>query len=152
MGRKKVKHMVGVSGWRKAQRRRKRSEREVKEEAVPMNERRMSRLLGKLLAILEKEDSSGNFRMLPMEGAAWAESYRKVISPLVDFSIIRQRINQFGYTQENMLKDLEQLYENTAKFNGPNHELAEMAKRFVVIAKKFNEDNKDVRAVGSCDV
>ena len=111
-----------------------------------MNERRMSRLLGKLLSILEKEDSGGNFRVLPMEGAAWAEPYRKAISPLVDFSIIRQRINQFGYTQDGMLKDLEQLYENTAKFNGADHELTGVAKRFVDTAKQFIEDNKDVKA------
>ena len=103
-------------------------------------------LLGKLLSILEKEDSGGNFRVLPMEGAAWAEPYRKAISPLVDFSIIRQRINQFGYTQDGMLKDLEQLYENTAKFNGADHELTGVAKRFVDTAKQFIEDNKDVRA------
>ena len=84
--------MVGVGVTDDGQRRRKRDEREVKEEVAPMNERRMSRLLGKLLSILEKEDSGGNFRVLPMEGAAWAEPYRKAISPLVDFSIIRQRI------------------------------------------------------------
>ena len=120
--------MVGVGVTDDGQRRRKRDEREVKEEVAPMNERRMSRLLGKLLSILEKEDSGGNFRVL------------------VDFSIIRQRINQFGYTQDGMLKDLEQLYENTAKFNGADHELTGVAKRFVDTAKQFVEDNKDVRA------
>ena len=143
--------MVGVGVRSDGQRRRKRDEREGKEEVAPMNERRMSRLLGKLLSILEKEDSGGNFRVLPMEGAAWAEPYRKAISPLVDFSIIRQRINQFGYTQDGMLKDLEQLYQNTVKFNTEEHDLAKTAQRFVIIAKQFIEEYSEVGVSQCCD-
>ena len=51
--------MVGVGVRSDGQRRRKRDEREVKEEVAPMNERRMSRLLGKLLSILENVSAMG---------------------------------------------------------------------------------------------
>lgn len=114
-----------------------------------MNGRHMSQLLGKLLRILEKVDAGGNFRVLPVPDAPWAEAYRKAINPLVDFSIIHRRINMFGYTQVSMLKDLEQLYQNTVKFNTEEHDLAKTAQRFVIIAKQFIEEKSDV-GVGQC--
>ena len=117
-----------------------------------MNGRHMSQLLGKLMRILEKADAGANFRVLPVPDAPWAEAYRRAINPLVDFSIIHRRINMFGYTQNNMLRDLEQLYQNTVKFNTEEHDLAKTAQRFVIIARQFIEDHKEVGVGESCDV
>ena len=116
-----------------------------------MNGRHMSQLLGKLLRILEKADAGGNFRVLPVPDAPCAEAYRKAINPLVDFSIIHRRINMLGYTQVSMLKDLEQLYQNTVKFNTEEHDLAKTAQRFVIIAKQFIEEYSEVGVSQCCD-